>query len=55
MCRRAGPALLEPHVSRGAAFGDIDNDGTVEIVVTIRTSAHLCSSNRRRDQITGSF
>jgi hypothetical protein len=29
----AGPALLEPHASRGAAFGDIDNDGSVEIVV----------------------
>jgi hypothetical protein len=29
----AGPALLEPHASRGAAFGDIDNDGFVEIVV----------------------
>jgi hypothetical protein len=30
---RAGPALQELHVSRGAAFGDIDNDGAVEIVI----------------------
>ena len=29
----AGPALLELHSSRGAAFGDIDNDGSIEIVV----------------------
>jgi hypothetical protein len=29
----AGPALLELHSSRGAAFGDIDNDGSIEILV----------------------
>ncbi len=29
----AGPALAEKHSSRGAAFGDIDNDGTIEIAV----------------------
>lgn len=29
----AGPALLEQHSSRGAAFGDIDNDGTVEVAI----------------------
>jgi hypothetical protein len=29
----AGPALLELHSSRGAAFGDIDNDGAIEILV----------------------
>ena len=30
---RAGPGLVELHASRGAAFGDIDNDGSIEIVV----------------------
>ncbi len=29
----AGPALGEKHSSRGAAFGDFDNDGSVEIAV----------------------
>ena len=30
---RAGPGILEKHSSRGAAFADIDNDGTLEIAV----------------------
>ena len=29
----AGAAFLERHSSRGAAFGDLDNDGAVEVVV----------------------
>lgn len=29
----AGPALKEPRTSRGAAFGDIDNDGHIDVVV----------------------
>ena len=31
--RQAGPALIEPRASRGAAFGDLDNDGHIDIVV----------------------
>jgi hypothetical protein len=31
--RQAGPALLEPRASRGAAFGDLDNDGRIDVVV----------------------
>jgi hypothetical protein len=29
----AGPAIAERHSSRGAAFGDIDNDGDIDILV----------------------
>jgi len=30
---RAGSSIFEKHSSRGAAFGDIDNDGNVEIAI----------------------
>jgi hypothetical protein len=30
---RAGPALTDPAAGRGAAFGDLDNDGDVDVVV----------------------
>lgn len=29
----AGPGILERHSARGAAFGDIDNDGAVEVLI----------------------
>ncbi len=29
----AGPGILEKHCARGAAFGDYDNDGAVEVLV----------------------
>jgi enediyne biosynthesis protein E4 len=29
----AGPGILEKHAARGAAFGDYDNDGNVEVLV----------------------
>jgi hypothetical protein len=30
---QAGPAILEPHASRGTAFGDFDNDGDVDVLI----------------------
>ena len=33
MSANAGPAFASSEVSRGAAFGDIDNDGAIDIVV----------------------
>jgi hypothetical protein len=33
LVEKAGPALVERHSSRGVAFGDIDNDGDIDIVV----------------------
>ena len=32
--KRAGPAFARSRVSRGAAFGDLDNDGDVDVVVS---------------------
>jgi len=29
----AGPAVVEPHSSRGCAFGDFDNDGDVDVLI----------------------
>lgn len=31
--KASGPGILERHAARGAAFGDIDNDGSVEVVI----------------------
>ena len=30
---QAGPAIAAPHVSRGCAFGDFDNDGDLDILI----------------------
>jgi hypothetical protein len=34
-----GPAFLEKHSSRGAAFGDFDNDGAVEVAINNQNEA----------------
>jgi hypothetical protein len=35
----AGPGVMERHSSRGAAFGDLDNDGAVEIAINNQNEA----------------
>jgi hypothetical protein len=37
--KESGPAFAELHSSRGAAFGDIDNDGAVEVAVNNQNEA----------------
>lgn len=37
--RDAGPYFASKHVGRGAAFGDIDNDGDIDIVVNHKDAA----------------
>lgn len=41
----AGPYFSAPHVGRGAAFGDLDNDGDIDIVVTHRDDRPAILSN----------
>jgi glutamine amidotransferase-like uncharacterized protein len=37
--KESGPAFAELHSSRGAAFGDIDNDGNIEVAVNNQNEA----------------
>ena len=39
----AGPAIQEPHCSRGCAFGDFDNDGDIDIVIVNLNDPLLCT------------
>ena len=41
----AGPALMEKRSSRGAAFGDLDNDGHIDVVVGDLDAAPLVLRN----------
>ena len=43
----AGPAIMEPRVSRGAAFGDLDNDGRIDVVVEDLDGAPMILHNQR--------
>jgi hypothetical protein len=40
-----GPAILSPRSSRGAAFGDLDNDGDVDVLVMNMNEAPLLLRN----------
>lgn len=42
---QAGPVLSEPRVSRGAAFGDLNNDGNIDIVVEDLDSSPMILRN----------
>ena len=42
---QAGTALSELRVSRGAAFGDLDNDGNIDIVVGDLDNAPMILKN----------
>ena len=33
LIEEAGPGVAEPHISRGCAFGDFDNDGDIDVLI----------------------
>jgi hypothetical protein len=43
---QAGPAFVRPDVSRAAVFGDIDNDGDTDVLVTTNTGPARLWLNR---------
>ena len=53
MTPRGGTSPLLIASSRAAAFGDIDNDGGVDIVVVNRDHAPFCCATSRRRAGTG--
>jgi hypothetical protein len=48
MKAEAGPAFTRPIVGRGAAFGDFDNDGRVDVVVADEEGAPLLLRNESK-------
>ena len=47
---RAGPGVIETSSARGAAFGDLDNDGSVEVVINNLDGAPSLLANRADTQ-----
>jgi len=45
---RAGSGILERHAARGAAFGDYDNDGLIEVLVNNQNEPPSLLKNTRR-------
>lgn len=48
--RDAGPYFETGHVGRGAAFGDLDNDGDIDIVINHKDAAPALLRNDTRSE-----
>jgi hypothetical protein len=48
--REAGPAITAPDASRGAAFGDLDNDGDIDVVINNLDGSPVLLRNDRGSQ-----
>ena len=46
----AGSGIVERHAARGAAFGDYDNDGSVEVLVNSQNEAPSLLKNARKPE-----
>ena len=46
-----GAAFAAPRVARAAAYGDIDNDGALDILLTTNGGPALSVPQRRRNRI----
>jgi hypothetical protein len=47
---RVGPDLRRPRVGRGCAFGDLDNDGDIDVVINVLDGSPVVLRNDRRNQ-----
>jgi hypothetical protein len=47
---RVGPDLRRPRVGRGCAFGDLDNDGDIDVVINVLDGPPVVLRNDRRNQ-----
>lgn len=48
VAERAGPAFQQSHAARGVAFGDLDNDGAIDIVASTNDGPPLLLRNTTR-------
>jgi hypothetical protein len=46
----SGPGIAEPHSSRGAAFGDFDNDGALEVLINNQNEPPSLLKQRSKPQ-----